>query len=362
MGSNGNSPINGCSTGTLGANAVQPDGSYQWYCNGANGGATSPLCWNSSTASPPAPVASISASPTSVASGGQSTLSWGSTNATSCTASGPWSNSGTLSGSGWTNALSSDTTFYFQCTGPGGTSPMASVTVTIGASASSCPTTTIYGCSLSNVSSGGSSGSCASGYTGSCNYSCSNGTWSQNSNSCTASTLVTAALTASPTSIIAGQSSTLTWSSTNAYLCTAAGGFSTSNATAGSVSVSPSITSTYSVTCTGFSGISAPANATVTVIVPTPTLSITAIPSRVLVGGSTTVTWNASNVSGCFITRNGASWKTLAANASNVVSGSSPDTITGQTTYVLSCNDRSGVAVAKTVAAIVNVAAAFQEF
>ncbi|MDB5244131.1 MAG: hypothetical protein JWN18_1, partial [Parcubacteria group bacterium] len=36
---------NQCTVGTLGNNAVQPDGSYQWYCNSPNGGATSPLCF-----------------------------------------------------------------------------------------------------------------------------------------------------------------------------------------------------------------------------------------------------------------------------------------------------------------------------
>jgi peptidoglycan hydrolase-like protein with peptidoglycan-binding domain len=49
----------------------------------------------------------------------------------------------------------------------------------------SCGSTTINNCVLAGVSSGGSSGSCASGYTiGSCNYSCNNGAWGQNTNSC----------------------------------------------------------------------------------------------------------------------------------------------------------------------------------
>jgi hypothetical protein len=50
MGPNGNDPINGCSVGTLGANSRQPNGDYHWYCNGVNGGATSPLCTYSPTA------------------------------------------------------------------------------------------------------------------------------------------------------------------------------------------------------------------------------------------------------------------------------------------------------------------------
>jgi hypothetical protein len=39
---------------------------------------------------------------------------------------------------------------------------------------------------LGATASGGSTGSCASGYTGSCSYLCNNGAWSANSNSCSA--------------------------------------------------------------------------------------------------------------------------------------------------------------------------------
>src|SRR5450759_5631414 len=72
-----------------------------------------------------------------------------------------------------------------------------------------------------------------------------------------------ASLSANPTAITAGQSPTLTWSSTNATSCTGTG-FSTGNATAGSVTVTPSITTSYSVSCTG-SGGTATASATVVV-------------------------------------------------------------------------------------------------
>jgi hypothetical protein len=86
--------------------------------------------------------------------------------------------------------------------------------------------------------------------------------------SCTAGSFTTpppaatASLTASPNSVTAGQSSKLSWSSTNASSCEG-GGFSVSG-TSGSVVVSPSVTTAYSVTCTGDGG-SATAMATVTV-------------------------------------------------------------------------------------------------
>jgi hypothetical protein len=68
------------------------------------------------------------------------------------------------------------------------------------------------------------------------------------------------ALSANPKSISAGQSSTLTWSSANATSCTG-GGFPASG-TSGSAVVSPTVTTSYSVTCTGAGG-SATAMATV---------------------------------------------------------------------------------------------------
>lgn len=165
----------------------------------------------------------------------------------------------------------------------------------------------------------------------------------------------TATLTATPTTINSGQSSTLTWSSTNATSCTAAGGFSTGNAASNStgVSVSPSTTSTYSITCTGTGGTSAPATATVTVAVPT--LSISASPNRAKSGGSSTIAWSASDVGSCSIKRNGTVWRTTT-------SGSASDTITRKTTYILSCNDVNGVVLPQTAQAVVNLVPGFLEF
>ncbi len=54
--------------------------------------------------------------------------------------------------------------------------------------------------------------------------------------------------------ITAGQSATLTWSSTNATACTASGTWSGARAISGTSSVSPSTTSTFTLTCTGAGG------------------------------------------------------------------------------------------------------------
>lgn len=89
-----------------------------------------------------------------------------------------------------------------------------------------CPATTISNCGLPLTVSGGSAGSCSIGYTGTCNYTCDNGTWSQNSNSCTPTvvtpTVPEGALKLSPTSCVipigASTCSTVyaTWTTKNA--------------------------------------------------------------------------------------------------------------------------------------------------
>lgn len=176
-----------------------------------------------------------------------------------------------------------------------------------------------------------------------------------------------ATLSASPSTIDSGQSSTLTWSSTNSTSCTAAGGFSTGNATSGSASVGPlTTTQNYQISCTGPGGSANSNIATVTVRVPTVTIS--AAPDRVASGGgggggTTTISWSATNVNACTITRNGVTWQSLTPDASRALSGSAPDTVTAQTTYAISCtNNASATAVAATATKIVNVVPSFSEF
>jgi hypothetical protein len=70
---------------------------------------------------PPAPVVSLAASASSVASGGSVNLTWSSQNDTTCAASGGWSGTQPLSGSASTGALTATTTFTLSCTGAGGT-------------------------------------------------------------------------------------------------------------------------------------------------------------------------------------------------------------------------------------------------
>jgi hypothetical protein len=89
----------------------------------------------------------------------------------------------------------------------------------------------------------------------------------------------TATLTASPTSVVQGGNSTLTWSSANATSCTGTN-FSTGGATSGSVIVTPGTTTTYLLDCSGAGG-NAPQQST--------TVTVTALPPNVSAGPSTDV-------------------------------------------------------------------------
>ena len=69
---------------------------------------------------------------------------------------------------------------------------------------------------------------------------------------------------ASPVSVTAGQSSTLTWNSANVTGCTASGGWTGDKTTNGTQAVTPAATTTYTLSCTGTGG-TVQRSATVTV-------------------------------------------------------------------------------------------------
>lgn len=192
-------------------------GSETWSCSSAGTwvGPTNVSC----TAS--APTVALSMSPTSVAYGGYTNLSYTSTNASYCNeyVNGGlvWSNAPTSFNWGTVGPYYSNQTWTIMCYNSAGASGQDSKTLTVAPPPAACSATTIGSCNLSSTSSGGSSGSCSSGYTGSCSYYCSNGTWSQSSNSCT---VVNNYFTAAPTcTVSAGSSycsnSTASWNISN---------------------------------------------------------------------------------------------------------------------------------------------------
>ncbi|SPD74472.1 exported hypothetical protein [uncultured Desulfobacterium sp.] len=190
----------------------------------------------------PAPVAMISASPQSIELGQSTLLYWNTTNAISCIIE---PDIGTVNPNGSIMVSPTATTTYsITATNPDGTAT-ANVTVTV---ITVQPTVT---------------------------------------------------LTASPASIQYGQSSTLTWTSTNATTCAIEPDIGDVNAS-GSISVSPTETTTYTITATGPGG-TATGTATVTVTYPAPTVSISASPQSIYRGQSTTLTWSSSNAASCVI-------------------------------------------------------------
>ncbi len=116
----------------------------------------------------------------------------------------------------------------------------------------------------------------------------------------------TVALSASPASITAGASSTLTWSSTNATSCSAVGGWTSSTATSGSQVVSPGSTTTYTMNCSGAGGSGSHA------------ASVTVAAAPVTISGRTV----AHTVDGNL---NESDWN-LSKSVSKTVSGSTTDT------------------------------------
>jgi hypothetical protein len=78
-----------------------------------------------------------------------------------------------------------------------------------------------------------------------------------NTNATSLPSNATVSITATPSTILTGQSSTLTWSSTSATGCIASGAWSGSEATSGTLVVKPTATSTYSLFCTDASGTAA---------------------------------------------------------------------------------------------------------
>ncbi|MDP2665761.1 MAG: PKD domain-containing protein [bacterium] len=167
----------------------------------------------------------------------------------------------------------------------------------------------------------------------------------------------TSSFSASPLTVEQGQSINLAWNVSGGSLCASSCsgiGFSTGGAVSGSTTVIPSPTNhTYALSCSaGTYGPPANENATVTVRVPTTTIS--ANPLRVTTGNNTTVSWSSENSSSCVVTKNGISWRT------DIGPISVPDPVTTQTIYAIDCANNYDIHVTDSV--IVNVVPIYQEF
>ena len=110
------------------------------------------------------------------------------------------------------------------------------------------------------------------------------------------------AMSATPQTIDAGATSTLSWSCDDAQSCIIAPGIGAVD-TVGSMAVSPAATTTYTLTATG-SGGSASSAVTVTVNPSPPTVTLSATPLEITSGQSANLTWSTSNATTCVITPN----------------------------------------------------------
>ncbi|TSC69223.1 MAG: Uncharacterized protein G01um101456_290 [Parcubacteria group bacterium Gr01-1014_56] len=236
---------------------------------------------------------SFPAASVSTANLGRVALLWSATDATSCTASGGWSGSRLPFGQLNNVAVPQTTTFGLTCTGPGGT---ASHTVTVE------PVASVTGKSPVVV------------------------------------------LSATPARIAAGQATTLTWSTTNATTCTASSGWSGAQALSGSMTVSPTQTTDYTLTCSGnYTG-----SHTVTVEVggtpappppapaSVPSVTLSASPASITSGQLSTLSWSSANATSCAAS---GGWSGALGT-----SGSQSVSPTANTTYTLTCTGAEGSA------------------
>jgi hypothetical protein len=145
-----------------------------------------------------------------------------------------------------------------------------------------------------------------------------------------ASDQVKVSITANPSSIVAGNSASLKVTASNATQVSVAvsgGGSLTLGATGGTLTVTPATTTTYTATATGASG-EVSANATITVNQP-PTVSISADPSAISAGGSSTLQVSAANATQVKVNGSDGSLYTLGSTGgAQLVSPSSNTTYT----------------------------------
>jgi len=147
-------------------------------------------------------------------------------------------------------------------------------------------------------------------------------------------------LTANPTNINRGQSSLLSWTSNNATYCVASNGWSGNKSTHGSETVTPSITTTYTITCYNGSN-SASDTVTVTVNDVNPSVDLYVYPSTIYIGQTAMLSWNANNVHSCYASNGWSGSKSTYGNESV-----SPSVTT---TYTITCTGTNGSTVSDTV-------------
>ncbi len=274
---------------------VNSDTRYTLGCSGPSGGTSQTLrvtVSSNAPASPSTPVPSLNlvASPTSIQQGQTTTLSWASSNASSCVASGSWGGSKLVSGN-QVMQPAGNSSYTLTCSGTGGS---VTRTVSVAVTASAPPPAP------------------------------------------------TLSISASPPSIQQGQSTVVSWLSSNATSCSASGSWGGSKSTSGSQTMQPSSNATYSLTCTGAGGsITRSASVSVsTNSAPPPSsdgtlsVSLSASSTTVSSGGSTTLSWSSQNATACIAS---GGWSGVKAASGNQTVRPAQTTL-----YILGCSGPSG--------------------
>lgn len=387
--------------------------SYTLTCMGAGGSASKSVTIVVSTASQPPPVTvNISVSPQQIVAGASAALTWSSSNADSCAASGSWSGAQPLLGS----ALSTGTlttpgvySYTLTCTGSGGSasgSATASLTVNPAPAAitglSATPSTIPTGQYVALAwSSAGATSCTASGGTGSDGWSGAVGVSSPSTDIgplntaglyaytlvCTGpggasapssvNVTVTApstaaailAFRATPNTLQTGQSTMLTWSTSGATSCTGSGGTGSDGwagpqPTASSgTSIGPINTAgnyTYTLTCTGPGGPSAPVSVGVDVNSTPPAAAITSFtvtPSALQTGQSITLTWTTTNATSCTASNGtGSDGWSGAMPTSSAGTSIGPINTAGSYNYALTCTGPGGTGAPASSSIVVTTA------
>ena len=276
----------GLTSGSDSVSALAGTTTFSIQCTGAGGSVQANSTVSATAiATPVNPTVTLTANPSSIQSGQNSILNWYSTNATSCSDS--WTGSNSTSGSQAVYPTST-TTYSITCYGASGSTP-ASSSATVYVNQAQQPTVT---------------------------------------------------LTANPSSIQAGQNSTLSWTSQYANSCSAY--WTSSTATSGTGVVVPTSTTTYNITCSGASGTT-PATASVMVYVnqvQNPTVTLSANPLSVNYNGSSTLTWNSSNVTSCSASGGTNGWSGSKNTSGTFNTGALTNTIT----YYINCTNNTGSA------------------
>ena len=222
-------------------------------------------CGGTITNTPSSPTVAIVVNPALINIGSASTLTVTAANATQLTIAGSDGSKYTMQPGGGTQSVNptSTTTYTAKATGAGGTtSSSATLTVTVNA-----PPTVSIGANPASITSGGSS------------------------------VLTVSAIDATQVTVTGSDSSTFSL-----------------QASGGTQTVSPAVTTTYTATATGAGGSTSTATTVTVTTNPAPTVSITANPTSIPSGSSTTLTVAASNATQVTIAGTDGSAYTLQAS------------------------------------------------